>query len=281
MSYISGVVAPTVLGAGADRCAARRLRFSLSLSEGDVRMESGNSSSLGHRPSTERWEFDSEVTRVFDDMLERSIPQHQTMRSSVAEIVARRAKEFSPESRRILDLGCSRGAAIASVANLAPGAEFVGLEVSPPMVAASRDRFAANPHITIIEHDLRTPGLQYGAFAAAMAILTVQFVPIEHRQRIISDVYDALLPGGIFVMVEKILGCDSQTDRLFVDIYLDSKGAAGYSRDEIDRKRAALEGVLVPVTASWNEQLLRGAGFGSVDCFWRWMNFAGWVATKR
>jgi tRNA (cmo5U34)-methyltransferase len=42
----------------------------------------------------------------------------------------------------------------------------------------------------------------------------------------------------------------------------------------------ALEGVLVPVTAAWNEQLLKGAGFSQVECFWRWMNFAGWVAVK-
>ena len=42
----------------------------------------------------------------------------------------------------------------------------------------------------------------------------------------------------------------------------------------------SLEGVLVPVTAKWNEQLLRSAGFAEVDMFWRWMNFAGWVAVK-
>jgi tRNA (cmo5U34)-methyltransferase len=42
----------------------------------------------------------------------------------------------------------------------------------------------------------------------------------------------------------------------------------------------SLEGVLVPVTAAWNEYLLRSAGFSHVDCFWRWMNFAAWVAVK-
>jgi tRNA (cmo5U34)-methyltransferase len=36
----------------------------------------------------------------------------------------------------------------------------------------------------------------------------------------------------------------------------------------------------VPVTAGWNEEMLRGAGFQEIDCFWRWLNFAGWVAVK-
>jgi tRNA (cmo5U34)-methyltransferase len=30
----------------------------------------------------------------------------------------------------------------------------------------------------------------------------------------------------------------------------------------------------------WNEDLLHQEGFASVDCFWRHLNFAGWVAIK-
>jgi tRNA (cmo5U34)-methyltransferase len=54
----------------------------------------------------------------------------------------------------------------------------------------------------------------------------------------------------------------------------------GYSQDEIERKRLSLEGALVPLTARFNEELLRGAGFDQVDCFWRWSNFAGWLAIR-
>ena len=41
-----------------------------------------------------------------------------------------------------------------------------------------------------------------------------------------------------------------------------------------------LEGVLVPITAKWNEQLLGSAGFKKIDCFYRYLNFAGWIAIK-
>ena len=56
--------------------------------------------------------------------------------------------------------------------------------------------------------------------------------------------------------------------------------AAGLYTEEIERKRLALEGVLVPMTAHWNEDLLRQAGFQQVECFWRYLNFAGWLAIK-
>ena len=55
---------------------------------------------------------------------------------------------------------------------------------------------------------------------------------------------------------------------------------SGYNQESIERKRLSLEGVLVPVTAGWNEDILHSAGFLHIDCFWRWMNFAGWMAIK-
>src|SRR6185436_16243221 len=113
-----------------------------------------------------------------------------------------------------------------------------------------------------------------------LSVFTLQFVPIEHRQRVVQDVYDHTLPGGAFVLVEKVLGRSAHVDRLLVDRYYALKAANGYSQEAILRKRLALEGVLVPVTAKWNEDLLHLAGFSQVDCFWRWMNFAAWLAIK-
>jgi tRNA (cmo5U34)-methyltransferase len=78
----------------------------------------------------------------------------------------------------------------------------------------------------------------------------------------------------------EVIGASAGLDRNFVNLYYDFKQASGYTREEIERKRLSLEGVLVPVTARWNEELLRTAGFRHVDCFWRWMNFAGWIAVK-
>ncbi len=53
-----------------------------------------------------------------------------------------------------------------------------------------------------------------------------------------------------------------------------------YPREARPAKRLALEGVPVPVTAIWNEQMLRDTGFHHVECFRRCVNLAGWVAIK-
>ncbi len=236
------------------------------------------STSVGHMPG-EKWAFDEAVTGCFDDMLARSIPQYAVMRDAVARIAARHAR---PDTA-VVDLGCSRGEALAPLVEKLGGRNrFIGVEVSEPMLAAARERFADHIRfgmVEILDMDLRNAFPECRA-SVVLSILTLQFTPIEYRLEIVGRVFDALEPGGAFVLVEKVLGSGPGLNRLFVEEYLALKERNGYSREEIDRKRFSLEGVLVPVTAAWNEDMLRGCGFRSVDCFWRLLNFAGWIAVK-
>lgn len=233
--------------------------------------------SLGHMPG-DKWAFDESVTHVFDDMLARSIPQYEVMRGLVFDVGSR----YVQPGTEIVDLGCSRGEALVPFMDrYGAHNRYVGVEVSPPMLAAARERFAAWPAsvVRLLDLDLRR---DYPPVAASLtlSVLTLMFTPINYRQRIVQNVYDHTLPGGAFVLVEKLLGSCADTDTLMVDRYHRMKAENGYSREEIDRKALALEGVQVPVTAKWNEDLLHEAGFAHVEAFWRWCNFAAWVAIR-
>ena len=81
-------------------------------------------------------------------------------------------------------------------------------------------------------------------------------------------------------MVEKVLGNTSNINELFINEYHSYKEINGYSKEQIERKKLSLEGVLVPVTNDWNIDLLKQAGFRQIDVFWRWMNFVGYIAIK-
>jgi len=237
------------------------------------------SGDTGYAP--ERWEFDAKVTDAFDDMLRRSIPQYDVMRSVVTDLACAYAKPGSA----IVDLGCSRGEALAPIVDrLGAAYHYVGAEISEPMLAACKARFAdeiAASTISIQRCDLRTDFPRGISASVVLAVLCLQFVPIEYRQGIVSKAYEALKPGGALIVVEKVLGATSALDARMVELYLLDKRDKGYSQDAIDRKRLSLEGVLVPIAARWNEDLLRSAGFAEVDCVWRWLNFAAWVAVRR
>ena len=232
-----------------------------------------------------KWTFDGDVTEVFDDMLARSIPQYEVMRRSCFEV----GSKFQQKGTDIVDLGCSRGEAIAPfVDKFGAYNRYFLCDVSKPMIEVARERFrglvegpmpGTKGIMRVEDFDLRL-GYPPVEASVTLLVLTLQFTPIEHRQRILRDAYNHTVSGGVLIVVEKVLGADADLDGLMVDLYLDHKREAGYTEEQIQRKKLSLEGVLVPVTAAWNEELLKMAGFKRVDCFWRWMNFAAWVAIK-
>jgi tRNA (cmo5U34)-methyltransferase len=233
-------------------------------------------SSLGHRP-TDRWQFDDGVVDVFDDMLSRSIPQIESMR----EVVNQLAKRVIQPQTDVVDLGCATGEGIAQLlADKCLENRFVAVETSEPMLRAAQRRLEKDVRegrLELSDLDLRK---DYPAVSASLTlcVLTLQFIPIEYRQRVLSRVFSTTVPGGGMILVEKVLGESSLMNSTLTAQYYDHKRAMGYSENAIETKRVALEGVLVPLTASWNEQLLRDAGFHHVECVWRCLNFCAWLA---
>ena len=223
-----------------------------------------------------KWEFGGEVTAVFDDMLRRSIPELTSMR----EVVFETGKHFVRSDRCVLDLGCSRGGSLAAFADAFPEAKHIGLEVSEPMLKAAADRFEGQPDVDILSYDLRERFPTFLSTCLVLSVLSLQFIPIEHRPRIIRDVYESLDDGGAFILVEKLLLESALLEKLMTENYYELKSEKGYSKEQIERKRLSLEGVLVPLPETTNVSMLRAAGFRHVDCFWRWMQFGAFVAVK-
>jgi tRNA (cmo5U34)-methyltransferase len=169
-----------------------------------------SASSLGHMPGSEKWEFDASVTDVFDDMLARSIPQYDVMRKAVFDI----GSHFAKPGTDIVDLGCSRGEALAPfIHKFGAYNRYIGVEVSAPMLAAVRARFQSYIEAGVVdirEADLRRSYPPARA-SLTLSILTLQFTPIEYRQRIVRNICEHTLPGGAFILVEKIIGATADT----------------------------------------------------------------------
>jgi len=210
-------------------------------------------------------------------MLLRSIPQISPMR----EIVNQLAKRIIQPKTDVVDLGCAKGDAIMNllVDNQLDN-RFVAIETSEPMLRAAQRRlqnFAGEGRLKLSNVDLRVAYPDVNA-SLTLCILTLQFIPIEHRQRLLSNVYATTISGGGLILVEKVLGETAVMNATLTAQYYQHKRTMGYTEEAIEAKRMALEGVLVPLTAAWNEQLLRGAGFRHVECIWRCLNFGGWLA---
>ncbi|MGZ5221949.1 MAG: hypothetical protein ACXWC7_17820, partial [Chitinophagaceae bacterium] len=109
----------------------------------------------------------------------------------------------------------------------------------------------------------------------------LQFVRPIDREQLLTNIYEALKPGGIVLLSEKILVNDPVLNRLYIDHYLQFKiSQSGYTDVENQRKREALENVLIPYRLDENYELLERAGFARIGTYFQWFNFACMIAVK-
>ena len=229
--------------------------------------------------SVPAFEFNEAVASVFSDMLERSVPNYVESITRQAQL----AVDFYRENTRIYDLGCSHGNLGILMGKTFGSRDFsmVGVDSSQPMIDKYQQRLEGESFrdkVALVCD--RAEKVAMSNASVVVVNLTLQFLDLNLRDALMADIHKALVPGGILLLTEKVVSVHDRVSELQLDYYKRFKRENGYSDSQIDRKRLSLEGVLVPVTARWNEELLHQEGFTSVDCFWRHLNFAGWVAVK-
>lgn len=220
--------------------------------------------------------FNKDVANVFTNMISRSIPDYSTMRYLVYNI----GKHFVVPGTNIIDIGCSNGESIYPfIQAFRDDVSYILIDNSRPMIKAVKERYRDAETVSILEYDIKNWLEMVDNVSLALSVLTLQFVPIGYRQKIVHDIYNSLNKGGAFILVEKTMH-ELKTNELFVEEYYNIKRQNGYTTEQIESKRRALSGVLVPRTEERNIKMLHEAGFQKVECFWRCLNFAGWLCVK-
>ncbi len=231
------------------------------------------------REKMDDFSFNAEVAAVFDDMVERSIPNYGEIHRIVADMVRR----YLPDHATVYDLGCSTGSTLVLMDQTAKAMgkkiNLIGVDASAPMLEKCQAKLTENNvQAKLIEADLLQ--LDYESCDMVVMDYTLQFIPIDQRADLLRKIYGALKPGGRFVLAEKIASARPSIQEMITDLYYDFKRRNGYSELEIAQKREALENVMTPMTPQQQLQLLESAGFQSVDMVFRWYNFAAWLALK-
>lgn len=224
--------------------------------------------------------FGANVASVFDDMVNRSVPFYGEIQRMVAELAADHAREGT----FVYDLGCSTGTTMIGMDTLVEKSiKFIGVDDSQEMLNKCKTKFEEIQFNR--PYELRCTDLAQGVkienASVVVLCLTLQFVRPIYRERLVKDIVKGLNPGGVLILVEKILTEESDFNRDFINYYYNYKRRNQYSELEISQKREALENVLVPYKLSENITLLRDQGFASCEVFFKWYNFAALIAVKR
>ena len=229
--------------------------------------------------SSSDFRFSSDVAQVFDDMVSRSVPYYPEMQRMIAELAA----DHAQEGTAVYDLGCSTGTTLQMMSERIDGSvRFVGIDDSRDMLAKCDAKLKQSGFER--PYELRyadlNEGLSIDNASVVVLCLTLQFVRPMFRDRLLRSIFEGMVPGGVLLLVEKILTENSNFNRDFIKYYYDYKRRQNYSEMEISQKREALENVLIPYRLTENVSMLKEAGFSSCEVFFKWYNFCGVIAKK-
>lgn len=169
--------------------------------------------------------------------------------------------EFIPSTtRRILDLGTGDGRLLALVRSEHPETEAVAVDFSPAMLEAARARFAADPHVKVVEHNMDSPLPELGKFDAVVSSFAIHHLVHERKRALYAEIYARLNPGGVFCNLEHVASPSLQLHREFLEFI-------GYTVETEDPSNKLLE---LETQLGW----LREIGFVDVDCHWKWRELA-------
>jgi tRNA (cmo5U34)-methyltransferase len=227
----------------------------------------------------EPFKFDETVAAVFPDMIVRSVPGYNTIISAIGLL----AGKFAQSDSVCYDLGCSLGAATLSMRKNITNehCRIIAVDNSQAMLQHCQ-RLIAQDH-SQVNVELQCSDIRDISIENASVVVinfTLQFIPINERQKLLNKVYQGLLPGGILILSEKIKFSDPKQQALQTEMHHIFKKANGYSDLEISQKRTALENVLLPETFKQHQQRLLNAGFNSAEVWFQYFNFASILALK-
>jgi tRNA (cmo5U34)-methyltransferase len=203
----------------------------------------------------------------------RFVPGYDAMQSMAAILRAERV----PEDARVLVLGAGRGLELNAFARAHPGWSFDGVDPSAAMLAlagqtlgdlASRARL----------HQGYIDDAPEGPFDGATCLLTLHFVDVAERRRIVAEIRRRLKPRAPFVVVH-LSAPDGEKERpLWLGRYSAFLAASGVEAEQAAAAKDAVSNHLEILAPAQDEAILREAGFSDPTLFYAGFAFRGWVA---
>src|SRR5215831_6931388 len=176
--------------------------------------------------------------------------------------------EFIPAgARRILDLGTGDGRLLALVRQRHPDTDAVAVDFSPAMLEAARKRFAEDPRVAVVEHNMDGPLPALGKFDAVISSFAIHHLVHERKRALYGEIYRLLNADGVFCNLEHVA---SPTARLHEEFL----HRIGFKVETEDPSNKLLD-------VETQLQCLREIGFADVDCQWKWRELALLTGVRR
>lgn len=168
---------------------------------------------------------------------------------------------------RVLDLGSGDGRLLHLVKLARPHTAAVAVDFSDAMLERVRARFADDPMVEVVAHDLEAPLPDFaGPFDAIVSSFAIHHLTHARKQSLYTEIFDLLRAGGVFCNLEHVASPTASLHDEFL-------AKLGITTEHEDPSNKLID---VETQLAWWREI----GYIDVDCHWKWRELALLVGKK-
>jgi len=216
------------------------------------------------------------IAEGYDSIARRGMPRYDEMLDKIIEVSPDRAHD-------VLELGCGTGALTVRLRERYADANLVAVDGAKEMLDVARERVSQirNAQHRDVEFELRAfeeiePTRQRYDFIAS----NMSLHHVKDKGPLYAQLWEALQPGGHLVFGDELKGALPHVEELHWNGWLEfARQPEHLSEGEIADIIKHVEDADHYETLPKQLALLTSAGFVAVDCTWRYLNYAVFVAS--
>ena len=216
---------------------------------------------------------DPSTTSDYASKTARLVPGYADLQKMAALLVAERA----PARANVLVVGAGGGVELKAFADMHPDWRFVGVDPSKPMLEQAQATLGALAARVELHHGYVETASE-GPFDAATCLLTMHFVTVDERLRMLREIRRRLVPGAPFVMAHMSFPQEPGEKERWLSRYVDFAVSSGVDSLNARNAASAITSKLSILSPVDEEALLVETGFTAVNLFYAGLAFRGWVA---
>jgi tRNA (cmo5U34)-methyltransferase len=202
----------------------------------------------------------------YEGLMRRLIPFYDNQRDLMLALIPFERTA----SLRVIDLGCGPGLMAAKLLAEFPHAQLTVFDLTAEMVEACRSRLVGSDRVIYQVGDFRTDDFGNG-YDLILASLSLHHLTLSERPTFAERAFHSLAPGGSLISAEVIVDESLEARERQYELWRRYMVAQGEDGNAWFKKHLAKDH---PVEISAWVNTLSEAGFASVGCFWRYLNFA-------
>lgn len=216
---------------------------------------------------------DPEAVARYAEGPPRLVPGFADLQRMATILLAERA----PQHARVLVAGAGGGLELKVFAERQPSWQFDGVDPSAEMLKLAEATLASLISRVRL-HKGYIEVAPEGPFDAAACLLTLHFVPMEERARMIREIRRRLKPGAPLVVAHLSFPQSEVERELWLSRYVSFAISSGVDPERAANARKAIDAQLPILAPEQDEAILRDNGFTNVSLFYVGFAFRGWIA---